>query len=129
MACPLLPRMARRAWAREPARPSPSTLAAGEREELLQLAEHLFVAALADALRHAVAEVAAQEHLLELLDRALHRVGLLQDVDAVGVVLHHLADAAQVALDVVETLDRVVLRCLHVSTLPYPYPPGGGLMK
>ena len=68
--------------------------------------------------------MALEERGLERLERALDRVGLLDDVDAVLVVLDHLADALQVALDGGEAIQDLLLVGLHVVC---SHPPGEGV--
>src|SRR3989337_4115674 len=73
--------------------------------QLHQLADHLVLAAVADAGGDAGVEVALQDHRLHLLDGAADRVRLLEHVRTVLIVLDHAADAGQVALDVVEAFE------------------------
>src|SRR3972149_4578620 len=86
--------------------------------QLHQLADHLVLAAVADAGGDAGVEVALQDHRLHLLDGTAGSGGLLGDVRAVLVVLDHASDACQVALDVVEALeDALSGGVFHVSSV------------
>jgi hypothetical protein len=90
---------------------------ARKREQLLQLSQDLTVPTVPDPIRDAMGEMSPQQHLLELFDRALNRVGLLQDINAVRIFLDHLADAAKVTFNGVQAPEGIALRCLHVSPL------------
>src|SRR5215470_4624449 len=99
-------------------------LLARELEQLAQLADHLRVAAFLEAGWHARGQVSFQQRTLEGLDRALDRVRLLEDVDAVNVVLDHLADTAQMTLDGRQAVHDLFLVSLHAAS---PGPQGEGV--
>jgi hypothetical protein len=84
------------------------SLSVGELVEGQQLIDDLLVAAVADALDGAGAEVAGEDDRLQLLEGAADGEGLLEDVDAVGVLLDHALDAVEVAVDVAEAFEAVV---------------------
>src|SRR5207244_5195274 len=106
-------RASSRPWAaRSPCRRSGRSLAR-QREEVGELFDHGVVATLLEPGGDAGREMPAQQLGLELLQRALDGERLLQDVDAVGVVLDHLADALDVTLDRCETRVELALLCLH----------------
>src|SRR3990172_4816828 len=106
--------------------PSRAPLAPGQLVELQQLADHLLLATVADALDDAMVEVAVQHHRLHLLDGAAHGEGLLQDLRAVLVLFDHAADPLQVTLDVVEALEHVLSNVvLHDNPSHNPSPLGG----
>ena len=61
------------------------------------------------AADHAVAGVVVHEAERDLVERGLDRGDLRQDVDAVAVLLDHLLDAADLALDALEALLELLL--------------------
>ena len=75
-------------------------------------------------VRDAGREVALEQGRLERLQGALDGVGLLEDVDAVHVLLDHLADALEVALDGRQSIEDVLLVGLHVRLHPTPWGEG-----
>src|SRR5207248_1281707 len=68
-----------------------------EVEELRELLDDLLVTALLESLADAAVQMSGQQEAFELVDRALDRVGLLQDVDAILVFLDHPADALEMS--------------------------------
>src|SRR5689334_11838219 len=98
---------------------------ASEVIELNEFLDHFALTATLDALRHAAMQVILEDQGLQLLDGFADGVRLAQDIHAILVVLDHLADAAQVPLDIVQPLDDISLVGAHRSLL-YPYPLGRG---
>src|SRR5207302_9874599 len=66
-------------------------------------------------------DVPAEQELLALLERALHRGDLQQDVHAVGVVLEHALPPLHLALDPPQPAPRLALGLL----VEHPIPPVG----
>src|SRR5262252_4334911 len=102
-----------------------SYLLSGELEQFTELADHLRVAPFLKTGGHARGEMAFEQRAFERLDGALDGVGLLEDVDAVDVLLDHFADATQVALDGRQAIKDVFLVGLHCALL---LPLGEGVM-
>src|SRR5579875_545382 len=96
-----------------------------ELEQLVQLFHDLVAAALAETGGDAGGEVAFEQDAVELVEGALDGVGLLENVDAVLVLLDHLANAFNVALDIREPVENVFLFRLHAGLLD-TQPPWGG---
>src|SRR5437867_3308799 len=94
-----------------------------ELEQLVQLADHLGVAAFPEPGRDAAVQVPLEERRLERLQGALDGVALLEHVDAIRVLVDHLADALEVALDRGQPVQQVLLARLHDRLPP---PQGGG---
>ncbi len=65
-----------------------------------------------DRMLDAMLDVVVQNRVLDLLERGLHRLDLVDDIDAVAVVRDHARDAANLALDAAQAhgsrfLDKV----------------------
>src|SRR5262245_47035914 len=72
--------------------------------------------------------MSGEECVLQLIDCALDGEGLLEDIDAIGVILDHLADTLQVPFNRREAIEHILLICLHVAfSSGSPTPWGGGL--
>src|SRR6185437_2718904 len=95
-------------------------LLSGELEQLTELADHLGIAAFLEAGGYARGEVAFEQRAFEGFDGALDGVGLLEDIDAVDVLLDHLANTAQVALDRRQAVQDLFLVGLH-RCCSYPW--------
>src|SRR5262249_33746017 len=98
----------------------------GKLEQLAELADHLVVAALVEAGPDTAVQVALQQDALQLVDGPLDRIGLFQDVDAVLILVDHLADPLQVALDVGQPPEYVRFGRLHDEWPRLVLPPGEG---
>src|SRR5258708_27191548 len=85
-----------------------------ELEHLAELADHLLVAPLFEAVRYARGEMALAQCRLERLEPPLDRARQLDDVDAGLVSLDHLADALEVALDGRQAVEDLLFVSLHV---------------
>lgn len=72
----------------------------------------------------AMVEVIRQHDRVELFQRRLHSLRLLDDVNAVGIVFYHALHAANVALDGLEPVEQVFFVSLHPQK--YTPPPLGG---
>src|SRR3990172_8954798 len=103
-------------------------LPAGQLVQLQQLADHLLLATVADALDDAMVQVAVQHHHLHLLDGPAHGEGLLQDLRAVLVLFDHAADPLEVTIDVVEPLQHFLSNVVLHDNPSHcnPSPLGGG---
>jgi predicted TIM-barrel fold metal-dependent hydrolase len=65
------------------------------------------------------AQVVLDEQLVEAAQRLLDGEGLRHDVDAVVLVLDHLGDPAQLALEDRRAMQRTLLQVVdHVNTIP-----------
>jgi len=52
-----------------------------------------------EGVRHAVLQMIVQDPLLDLVERGPHRPHLVDDIDAIAVILDHARHAAHLALD------------------------------
>src|SRR5919202_726598 len=93
-------------------------LLSGELEQFAELADHFGVTAVFEARGHTRPLVPLQVRALEGFDGALDGVGLLEDIHAVDVVLDHLANTAQVALDGGQAIQDLLLVGLHCYSRP-----------
>src|SRR5256885_15440199 len=103
---------------------SPPSLAPEAREHLDQLVDLLLALALrarAKRVGHAGLDMPTQQELLDLLERALHRGDLEQDVDAVGLGVDHPLEPLHLPLDSPQPSQRLGLRLL----VDHAYTPWG----
>src|SRR5262245_39753021 len=100
-------------------------------QQLLDLPLPVALRAGAERVGHARFDVAAEEELLYLLERTLHRRDLEQDVDAVRLARDHPLQPLHLALDAPGPPQRLLLRRLvdHVYTLRGYYAPAPRAVK
>src|SRR6267143_3149002 len=84
-------------------------LAAGEFEDVAELAENLILAALSERRRDTAREMTAEKLGFETLQRPLDGVGLLEHIDAINILVDHSFDRLDVAFDARETRAELVL--------------------
>ena len=78
------------------------------------------MAAVLDAGHDAAGQVLADDDAFELVDSALDRVGLFQDVDAIRALIHHPANPPHLALDSGKTaIDAFTILCSHRTNIPH----------
>ena len=65
-----------------------------------------FIFAFADVPRHAGADMACQQFLIECVHSRVHSCGLYQDIVAVGVVLQHTDDPADLSFHPFQAVDK-----------------------
>src|SRR2546427_5442452 len=109
------------------ARASSSSLAPdpGEHvEELVDLLLAFAFGARTNRVGDARLDVPAQQELLDLLERALHRRDLEQDVDAVRLAVDHPLETLHLPLDPTQSAEGLGLR-LRVD---HPIPPRGSIV-
>src|SRR3989441_11508442 len=97
------------------ARASSSSLAPEPREHVQQLVDLLLALRLrarANRVDDARLDVPAQQKLLDLVERALHRRDLEQDVDAVRLAVDHPLEPLHLPLDPTQPSERLGLRLL-----------------
>ena len=98
-----------------PTQSEPERLSLGYPVELNQLLDRLLMLARLHAFGQTALEVSLNKHALHLLQRFADGKELLEDVDAVLVLLHHALNAFQVALHVLEPPKRFLLVvCNHL---------------
>src|SRR5262249_4297552 len=88
-------------------------------EQLVDLLLALTLRARTNGVGHARLDVPAQQELLDLLERALYRRDLEQDVDAVCLAVDHPLETLHLPLDPSEPTEGLGLRLL-VDHLVYP---------
>jgi len=94
--------------------------------QLGDLATLLGLVARGDRAFDAMGDMIAQDFLLRAAQRRTHGRDLRDDVDAVAIVFDHPVEAADLALDAFEPLERGSLDI--VAHAPY-IPPGGRCFK
>src|SRR6185437_6386866 len=82
--------------------------------QLHQLLDNGLFSALLDALWDTVMQMLLKEQRFKLLNGFAHRVGLAQNIDTILIGFHHLANPANVALDIVQALEGFLFICAHV---------------
>ena len=87
-------------------RPAPAHRAAHDRHHLVDV--RLPLAAL-DGVRQAAVDVVLEQEQRDLVGGGGHRLDLLEDVEAVGLLLDEALDAARLALDPPQAGDEVAL--------------------
>src|SRR5215469_258779 len=95
----------------------PSLAIARQVIELHQFLDDRVLAAAFDAFGHTAVQVPLQQQRLQFLDGLADGVGLAEDIHAILVLFDHLANAAEMALDIVQPLDHLSLFSTHRSLL------------
>src|SRR5579859_7193797 len=90
--------------------------------ELHQLLNDLILTPLADALGDAAMQMIFEDQRFQLLDGLAHGVRLPENVYTILVFLDHLANTAEMALDITDSLEDVFFVGPHRTFSSYPYP-------
>src|SRR5258708_28366050 len=84
--------------------------------ELDQFFDHRLTLSTGNALRHTGVQMALHQEPFQLLDGLAHRIRLPQDIHTILVLFDHLANPTQVPLNVIESLEDLLLISLHWHT-------------